>query len=69
MMKPRLGVAIIIDNMCTPKYEVHIAALQEAYHTAGFEVHVYSNCDIKVRYNLLEQHLISHIFPLGTNSP
>ena len=56
MTKPRLGVAILIDNMCIPESEVDIAALQDAYDTAGFEVHVYRNCDIKVKCNPLEAH-------------
>ena len=48
MTKPRLGVSIIIDNVSTPGTEADVSALQDAYDTAGFEVHVYRNCDLKV---------------------
>ena len=48
MTKPRLGVAIVIDNMSTPGTEADVAALKDVYHTAGFEVYTYSNCDSKV---------------------
>ena len=51
MPKPRLGVAILIDNMCIPESEVDINSLRDAYNTAGFEVHVYRNCDLEVNYN------------------
>ena len=47
-MKPRLGVSIIIDNVSTPESKADIAALQDAYDTAGFEVDVYRNFDLKV---------------------
>ena len=49
MTKPRLGVAIIIDNVSTSGSEADVAALQDAYDTAGFEVYVYKNCNSKAR--------------------
>ena len=48
MIKPRLGVAIIIDNICTPESEANVAALKDAYDTAGFEVHIHRNCSLSV---------------------
>ena len=53
MTKPRLGVAIVIDNMSTPRSEADVAALHDAYDTAGFEVYIYRNCDSEVRYIFL----------------
>ena len=48
MTKPRLGIAIIIDNISTATHKVDVAAVRDAYDTAGFEVHVYRNCSLKV---------------------
>ena len=48
MTKPRLGVAIVIDNVSTPGSEADVAALHDAYGAAGFEVYTYTNCDSKV---------------------
>ena len=53
MTKPRLGVTIIIDNVSTPRSEADVAALNDAYDTAGFEVYIYRNCDSEVRYIFL----------------
>ena len=50
MTKPRLSVAIIIDNISTSGSEADAAALQDAYDTAGFEVHVYGKSNLKVTY-------------------
>ena len=58
MTKPRLGVAIIIDNISTKGYGVDVTTLKNAYKTVGFEVHAYNNCNLEVRYHPFEQPLI-----------
>ena len=57
MTKPRLGVAIIMDNISTPESEANVTALKNAFDTTGFEVHVHRNCDVNV------SHLFINLFP------
>ena len=56
-IKPRLGVAIIIDNVSTPGSESDVAALHDA-----FEVHAYRNCDSKVTYRSMNWKKSSPFF-------
>ena len=49
MTKPRLGIAIVIDNVSTPGTQADVTALEDAYNAVGFDVYTYSNCDTKAR--------------------
>ena len=57
MTKLRLGLAIIIDNVCTPGSEADLIELKDAYDTAGFEVHLYRRFDTKARRILILQKI------------
>ena len=63
MTKPPLGVAIIIDNICTPESKANVVALKDAYDTAGFETHVHRNCNLNVSRKLEIRKSLSYVLP------
>ena len=50
MHRPRLGHAVIVNNVATeqPGSNVDVTALKAAYERVGFDVHVHDNCDTQV---------------------
>ena len=56
MTRPRLGNCVIINNVSSsmPGSEHDVTALNEAFQTVGFEVHVCRDCNDKVTMDTLE---------------
>ena len=64
MSLPRLGIAVIINNISQkrPGSKEDVKALTEAYETVGFDVIVYEDCDIKVNISNIWQIVHSDLF-------